>query len=68
MQGIGNLAPYSFFNIMSCDPVSGTTLQHYSALPCACCYTTYLCQTDLVGMLDTAQSGCSNAPLDSYIG
>ena len=25
MQGVGNLAPYSFFNIMSCDPVSAET-------------------------------------------
>ncbi len=32
MQGVGNLAPYSFFNLMSCDPVSGTVLQHYCAL------------------------------------
>ena len=31
MQGVGNLAPYSFFNIMSCDPVSaGTECQFHA--------------------------------------
>lgn len=28
LQGIGNLAPYSFFNIMSCDLVSSALFAH----------------------------------------
>jgi hypothetical protein len=34
IQGVGNLAPYSFFNIMSCDPVSaGTGCQLHANTP-----------------------------------